>query len=458
MIFFLKFILRRLYLIIFLWYKHFWRIASASIGLFITLVLVFLFLGVARPLKKQLIQKFESSFPAETVKYIPKSLGDYSNPLLMFTQNKDMLYGISQKQLGFIHKWNEIESIQFSQILQKTVLLNAKHPALESLGGSLRFDILVQGISTEMVKSYLFCMKNFKPLIENDPLYNSMPSNKKSIKRIVLPMVIPTTYLDIARLWLSLNGFPAIDLKKAGGFELELLIGSSVLKGSSPDPLKVYGKICGFIPEGIVTTVGVPLNWVSNYHTVSDMPKAAFSYDQVFIKLKNIKDANTVHNKLRKYPLIRAGDIKKYANFTSWLKNLDYIFWIIIIIFLILSSIGLINSFALLTLEKKYEFGLYMVFGSSPFFIAFLMFIEGAIWGCLHSFLALFLAQFIVHYIQTNLTEFIFIQEIVQLQFLISTTERIFLILGGTIFAGFASATPVLFIMYKNTLSLVKKD
>ena len=70
----------------FLWYKHFFRIAASSIAFLITLTLVVLFLGVMRPVKNLFTQKLEGSLPGELIKLKPKELAKHFNPLALFEE------------------------------------------------------------------------------------------------------------------------------------------------------------------------------------------------------------------------------------------------------------------------------------------------------------------------------------------------------------------------------------
>ncbi len=448
----IRFILRRIYLIFFLWIKHFFRVFISSIGLFITLLIIAFFLGIVRPLKNQLIQKIEEGLPGELIKLKAKSIDDYSNPLLLFQKNHDITYGVTPEQISKIRKWKEVRSVHTTQTLQKPVLTRLRHPFLSSLGGGLRFDVLLQGVSKKLIRPYLRCMKDFKPRTK---IYSS---EGKKIREITLPILIPDIYLEIARLWLSLNGLPPIDIKKEKRFELEMVIGSSILKPKSEEVVQVKGKICGFLPEGIVSTVGVPIGWVKNFHKSNEMFHASRSYDQIFVEVKNIKDIQILNKRFNKMGLVYSAKPKKYPGLYNWLSKLDYFFWGIVVVLLVLSGIHLFHYFTLLAVEKKYEFGLYMIFGASPFFIWTIMFLEGGIWGFIHSMLSILGAEFILNYLKGNQAILSLYPNLLHFHFDMSPQEKIYLILGAVFFSGIASMFPSIILMYKKTLSLVRKD
>ena len=127
-------------------------------------------------------------------------------------------------------------------------------------------------------------------------------------------------------------------------------------------------------------------------------------------------------------------------------------------ILLILSGISLVNSFTLLAVEKKYEFGLYLVLGSSPVFITVMMFLEGALWGAIHSIISLGLADVCFNYLKTNLQFIKTYPELAQIKFSLSGTERSLMILFAVLFSGLSSMLPTVLLMYNKTIELIKKD
>ncbi len=444
------FILHRVYLILFLWYKHFFRIAASSISLLVTLTIVILFLGVMHPIKNLFTQKLEGSLPGEIIKLRPKKLLLNANLLSLFQEKPDTHFGVTKKEILRFKSWKEIQSIDYTQMLQRPILTYLKHPLLTSLGGGLKFDILMQGLNARLVKPYLFCMKNFKP-------------KKKKISETetvtVIPVVIPDIYVSIAQVWLSVNRLPTIERGALNGLNLDMRVGSSLLQGRSQTKgTKVLGQICGFIPEGIVTTVGAPLSWVTKYHRSQNMKLASDSYDQIFIRVKNSKNVSKIKKKLKKFGLISHTQSKQYSKLFKWIAKIDYIFWFTASILILLSGISLVNSFSLLATEKKYEFGLYLVLGSSPIFIWVMMFFEGVIWGCIHSFLSLKIADLLFGYLKNNLSIVKLYPEWAGIDFSLSSKEIFFLSLGAILFTGLSSMIPSILMMKNKTIDMIKKD
>ena len=456
------FILHRAYLIFFLWYKHFLRIAASSVALLITLILVVLFLGVMRPVKDIFARKLTSSLPGELIKLKPKELAKYSSPLALFSERPDIPFGLSKKQLNQLKSWKGVEKVYATQMMQRPALTYLKHPMLSSLGGGLRFDVLMQGVEYDMVKPYLFCMKNFQPKIIKVPLKTKETKRVgrlvKKENRLVIPVVIPEVYVSIAQAWLSVNRLPMIQMSALNGLDLEIQIGQSLLQRSQPSELKVTGKICGFIPEGIVTAIGVPLTWVKRYHKREGMKQASSSYDQIFVKIKNSKDTSKIKKRAKKFGLISYNQSKKYGELFKWIEKIDYIFWSVALILLLFSGISLVNSFTLLSTEKKYEFGLYLVLGSSPLFIWVMMFIEGAIWGMIHAFLSLSIAEFIFNYLKENIQFMQIHPELASLSFTLSGSEKTTLFLASVLFTGLSSLVPSMLLMKNKIINMVKKD
>ena len=446
----LFFILHRSYLILFLWYKHFFRIAASSISFLFTLTLVILFLGIMRPVKNLFTQKLEGSLPGELIKLKPKELARYSNPLALFEEKPDMRFGLVTKQVRSLRKWKEIEKVYATQVLQRPAMSYLKHPLLSGLGGGLKFDLLIQGVDYNLVKPYLFCMKNFRPKWGRQGPGKSKP--------LIVPLVIPEVYVSIVQVWLSVNHLPMIKMSALNGLDLDIHIGQSIFKRDQAPELKVRGRICGFIPEGIVTAVGAPLGWVERYHRRHGMNRASSSYDQVFLKIKNSKDTPKIKRRAKKLGLISHHQSRKYGEFFKWIEKIDYIFWGIASILIILSGISLVNSFTLLSTEKKYEFGLYLVLGSSPLFIWVMMFIEGALWGLIHSLTSLYIAGFIFETLKENLQFVQMHSELASLNFALSVNEKTGLVMSSVLFIGLSSLVPSILLMRNKIINMIKKD
>ncbi|HRP68594.1 MAG TPA: hypothetical protein PLY93_03605, partial [Turneriella sp.] len=143
--------------------------------------------------------------------------------------------------------------------------------------------------------------------------------------------------------------------------------------------------------------------------------------------------------------------------------KLDILFVVLAVILGGLASIALANSFALLATQNRYEFGLYLVFGSSMFFLWFLLAVEGALWGFLHSYLALSLAEPTLRFLQQYMTDLPWLTKLSGTDFMnlkleLQQSER-FMIYTVTIsISALASLIPGMIILGRRTLSLVKKD
>ena len=447
----LFFVLHRGYLILFLWYKHFFRIAASSISFLITLILVVLFLGVMRPIKSLFVQKLEGSLPGELIKLRPKEMSENVNPLSLFQKKPDVHFGVTKKEIRRIQSWKDVQSVHYTQMLQRPVLTYLKHPLLSNLGGGIRFDILIEGVKPSLVKPYLFCMKNFKPQRKKQPDGQMV---------VILPVVVPEIYVSIAQVWLSVNQLPMPKMDSFEGIDLNMLVGQSILKrrGEPQESIRVIGRVCGFIPEGIISTMGVPIRWVEGYHRSQDMKIAADSYDQIFVRVKNSKNVGKIKKRLKKYNLVSHARSKKYGELFRWISKIDYIFWSTAFILILLSGISLVNSFTLLSTEKRYEFGLYLVLGSSPLFIWVMMFFEGAIWGGIHSFLSFKVADLLFVYLKDNLPFIKLYPELGLINFSVPFQEKFWLVVIAVTFTGLSSMIPSVLLMKNKTINLIKKD
>jgi len=446
----IRFILRRIYLFIYLAKKHFFRNLFSSLGLLISLLIVVFILGILRPVKKIIIQKMEGSLPSELIRI--KSKPTSSNNLIgnLFFKNNDRYLGVKNNQIQQIRKIKYISHMYYSQILQSSATGRLMFPKMDQF----RFELMIQGVSKSLIRPYLKCMKNFRPQ------YKKQKNSEQ--KLTILPVVIPEKYAEIMYAYASINGFQGFNLKKAVGIDLRITLGDSVVIRSSNEQTFIMGKICGFIPDGLISTLGVPLTWVKKHHFLNNQKKAANSYDQVFIKISNPKYKEQIKKKIRKIGLVFPKSKKNYKKLYYYLNKLDYIFWFIAGILLILTTIAMGNSFMLLAIEKKHEFGLFLVFGASPLFIMILMFFEGAFWGWIHSTLSIFLSKEIFSFLPELLKDItwlpISLTELKNIQFQLTDNEKYYIVFFSSLLAGASSLLPTFITLGKKTLTLIKKD
>lgn len=448
----LRFIWRRFYIIVFLAKKHFWRSFLSSLGLLLSLIIVLMILGILRPIKKQVVKKIEGSLPAEMIRVTLPRSRTVVNPLSLFSQGQsDAVLGVGSKELSKIKGWPHIKDIYTTQILLKPALTTLEHPILQAkFGTGLSFDIMIQGISKPMIRPFLKCMKSFKVQEDDEG-------------RPLIPFIIPETYAEILYAYSVVSGLPPIDINKLIGHKLKVRLGRSVLGVAKGEEEQVTGRICGFVPQGYVTTVGAPLPWVIRTNKSWGLNAAAKSYDQVFLRVDNFKNVGSVKKKLERLKLSYTAENRKYKGLFTWINRLDYIFWGVAIVLLALSGIALANAFMLLSIEKRYEFGLYLVFGASPIFLWAMIFIEGAFWGFLHAVLSLLLSGELFAWLQQNMAGMPMLSTlgsgtINSLSLELAASEKTYLVLGATVFAGLASLIPAMIIMGRKTLELVKKD
>ncbi|MCB1201147.1 MAG: ABC transporter permease [Leptospiraceae bacterium] len=447
---FIRFIVRRIILAGFLIRKHFWRHFFSSIGLLTTLFIVAAILGTLRPLKDAIVKKMEGTLPGETLRVTPAKFE--VPPLAFFSKQRDLALGASERELARVRALPGVVRAEPTQIMQTPAVGRIEHPLLAHM--NWQFDVMLQGITDRTARPYLQCLKNFQPTTIED-------SDGKKIP--LIPILAPATYADIASAYAMINGLPAVQPKDFLGVKIRIILGRSVMGFTAPVQETVMGQLCGFLPPGIVSTIGAPLNWVRNSHLSRGMKKSASHYDQIFVTTSDPKNQQRVVAGIQKLGLKVAESKPKYKELYSTLSKADYILWGFAGILLILTTIALFNAFTLLAMEKKYEFGLFLVFGASPFFLWFLMFIEGAFWGALHGALAILLAGEFFPFIMARLSEIPFFAslnaaDLETLQFVLSSQEKWILISATSLFSGIASLLPAIIFLGKSTLSLVKKD
>lgn len=444
----LRFVLRRFYLLFFLIRSHFWRNLVASLGLFITLLVVISILGVLRPLKEQLLKKVETSLPGETIRATERSKSSAAAlPFNLFGGDSlsDKVIGVTGKKIKKIRSWDEVSSITYTQVLQRPAMAEIDHPIFSSLG--LRSDMMLQGISANLAKPYLKCMKNFKPV--------------KKDGELMLPLVIPQSFAEIAYAYGMINNLPILKPADIIGLKLKLILGRSII-GTKAGPLEeIKGTICGFVPNSYLAAVGVPVTYTQRAQNKLGQRVAADSYDQIFVTVKDASQVKLVQGRMAKMGLSFPKSKEKYGRMFKILDQLDLAVWSLAALLLTLTGISLFNSYTLLAGEKRYEFGLYLVFGSSASFLWFLMFIEGAFFGFLQGVSAIVAADWLLSQLNAvagGLPWLTDLASMEQISLGLETSEKALLLLACSVFAGIASFLPTLLLTFRRTLELVRRD
>jgi hypothetical protein len=452
----IRFLLRRLLLIAIIARKHFFRNALSSVGLFLSLVVVITILGVLEPLKSLIRQKMEASLPPQTLRLVPELsvMGKGNKDWNLFRKEKDTLMPITSRTLERARHWGkpgDVRSVYATQLLQQPAIGRFEDPILSQLGFS--FDLVLQGVPAHMLKPLMRCRA---------PLKGTQVEDKdKMIDEI--PVIVPESYLEIMYAYAMINGLPNVSANNLIGLKLRAQLGQSIVGtkwSKTEDALLV---VCGFAPAGIVSALGAPLDWVQKKHRERKQTNALNSFDQIFVEISNEKVLPEILRAARAERLRIPEQNKKFDGILKSLEKIDLIFLIIAVVLGGLAAIALANSFALLAVQNRYEFGLYLVFGSSMFFLWFLLAIEGAMWGFIHSALAIALSEPALHFLQTHLTEIPWFTslsgtDISQLKLTLSTSQRMLIYTTAIGVSAMASLIPGAIVLGKKTLSLVKKD
>lgn len=449
-LYYLIFFWHKVYLFVYLARKHFLRNAFSSIGLFLTLVIVFISTGLFQPVKKYYREKMMGSLPKTMIK-VTAPRNERRNMSGIFTFEKDAALGIPYYKTKKLKKLKEVEALYYTQVLQTPMSAQIDSPLFQQL--PFQFDLIAQGISSHLVRPYLKCMKNFRPS------YHTTGNGRFRL----IPVVIPQTYADIIYAYSMVNGLPALKQNFLTGLRLKVTMGKSVLGFEDDYNETIYVKICGYLPEGYVKMAGLPLSWVEQFHRKKSKKKSLNSYDSVFLKIKSVAHLDSVKTKIKKMGLIIPEKTGSYRSILKWIDYFDYIFWGTGFLLLLLSSVAMVNAFSLLSIEKKYEFGLFLVFGSSPVFIWVLMFLEGSLWGMIHSISAIALSEWMVGFIQAHMDAPVaagsyFTENWGNIGLQISWSFKMSVTLVSMGVAGFTSFLPAFLMMRHNVLSLIKKD
>ncbi len=446
----LRLLFRRIYLFLYIGKLHFFRSLFASLGLLITLFIVVLILGLMRPVSEAIVAKAEGALPGALIK-LTKETGKQTFTLPLFSKYPDQPIGFTRSEIAQMRQWKGVNSVHATQLFQQPAMATVDHALLANF--NWYFDILMQGVSPELVRPYLRCNRDFKPQRITGP-------DGKSA--IMIPIVVPEMFAELARTYAVINGMPGIDLKALTGVQLRIFLGQSITEKGWKVRETVYGKVCGFVPDGIISSIGVPLSWVESQHKLQNQTKAMSHYDQAFLNIPDARNITPVLERAQKRGYKSPEKKARFEKLHEILNRVQYVFWGFAAVLLLLSVVAFINSFSLLALEKKYEFGLYLVFGASPVFLWALMFLEGAFWGLVHAAIAIQGAEAVVPAIWEQLREIPmasgFLPPQIPEKLALKGMEKIWIILGAVLIAGFSSLLPTILLLSRGTLSLVKKD
>jgi len=453
-----RFIFRRFYLIYLVGSKHFFRNLFSSIGLFLSLLIVVTILGIIEPMKNLMKSKMQDSIPAQTVRLVSDlaQMSNAQNPWEFFRKERDIQMPISPATLKKIQSWAQnpadFKRMYATQLLQQPVLAKFEDTILSTLGFS--FDVVLQGVPFEMVSSLLKCNLPYKKNAYQD-------KNGKFIDEV--PVVVPETYLEIFYAYAMINGLPNVKSSTLMGKRLRITLGANIMGTQYKNSEDAILTICGFAPAGVISTLGVPLDWVQAKHLGRNQRNALNSFDQIFVETANDKVASYLRKKAVHANLRVSEEKQKYNNFYKTLDKLDGIFIGIALVLALLALISLANSFALLAVQNRYEFGLYLVFGASLPFLYFLLAIEGALWGFLHSSLAIFLSGQLLPILQSHAHDIPWLMkttgsEIAQLHLTLTPSNQASIYFITIICSAMASLIPGMLILGKRTINLVKKD
>ena len=103
------------------------------------------------------------------------------------------------------------------------------------------------------------------------------------------------------------------------------------------------------------------------------------------------------------------------------------------------------------------------MFGSSSFFLWFLLIVEGIFWGAINAIAAILVSSPFLSYLQDMLAQSPIIlnslgNNLENFNIEISMNEKYYLVLASSLFSGLASLIPGLVIVGRKTLHLVRRS
>lgn len=443
--YYLRMFYRRIFLILFLTYKHFLRNFISTSGLFITLLIIFSIIAVLRPLKNEIERKIKNSLPADVIRVTAKQRRSKLNLVGIFSAKKDYRMGVQRWQLNKIKKIPHVKDVGMTSILQMPLTGTIDEPFFQNFGA--HSELILQGVSYNLVKPYLKCRLPYKNTFRNGI--------------ITVPVVVPESFADMALAFATINGLPSFSRQQMIGLKLKFNLGDSIIaRNRQKFIIPVRGVICGFAPANMVTAIGVPYSWVHKLHRSRKMQKAYNSFDQVFVFVDNHQNVKDVTKQILDMNLQIPKSEQGFDKLFDLLKNFDLFFKLFALVLGVLSIIAMVNSFMLLAYQRKYEFGLYLVFGSSPPFIWLLMIFQGLFFGALHCLLALYTGEYLFSSLHSTLlgNEIFSVLNVENLAFQLSNTEKFFMLLLSMTVGALSSLLPSISVMGRKTIRLIRRD
>ncbi|RME92609.1 MAG: hypothetical protein D6767_02825 [Candidatus Hydrogenedentota bacterium] len=354
--------------------SHFWRVLFSTIGIPFALTVLIAGSLLIKPVKSLLKNQMKQKIPATWIKATSNKVKQTPSLLNLFSKNQDVAFGISAATIRQIQRWPEVTRIYKTQILQKPASASLKHPLLGKMGTGFRFDIMLQGVSEDILLRYV--NKKYKAAVRKPN-----PQN--------LPVFIPEAYAQLVTSYAMVNGLPVVNLKEIPDLKLVLYIGQSIMRTETESLSVEEAPIAGYLPSEFISAIGVPLSWVRQYHIKHNMKKAANSYDQIFVRVNSVSLATKVIRRLQKLGLkVYPPQKQNYNAMIRVLDKLDLIgnFALLLVLFMLATLTA--NAFIGITLRHQYEYGLFLMSGSSTIYLWGTLFLEGALWGFLYSYLS----------------------------------------------------------------------
>lgn len=429
---------RRLYLVFLSYRSHLFQVLFSTFSIPIALSILLVGWVSVTPVKSLLKARMMSRLPSTMIKATAAQAVRPADLFSLLEQSGDRAYGISEKKLKRIRQWKEVKAVYATQILQKPVSASLKHPLLGALGGGIRFDIMVQGISSPIIKKY---------------------GGKNQTRK--LTAWLPETYADLVTSYAMVNGLPVVDLREIPDLQLEIFIGQSIMKRNPKEFTRVLVPIAGYLPPEFVSAVGVPLEWVIRYHREHQMPLAASSYDQIFVIVKSIQHAPRVEKRLKRMGLkVKPRDKQNYNALLNVLNYLDTVTAALGLLILVMMSTVIGNAFINITRKRKYEYGLYIMSGASGFFLWSMIFAEGILWGGAYSWLCFVTVKSALPHFAEAAQTIPFLQTLMQAasQELLRLETHLFryiLLIAGI--CGLSAWLPSFFVIGRSPLKMIRK-
>jgi len=320
------------------------RTLTAVGAIAVAMTIFHLMAALALALRSEVLAKIQVIFPEHTLIVRPRTLDigplAFSPGLLTARLTPDTAHRLADQP--------EIKAVWPQLPLTMPAM------AVGSLAGyEGSTDIVAYGVPADMVKSEVMGARGFKYA---DPATSTMP------------VLVSRFFVDMFNLGLAEGqGLPKLTDTAVIGRHFQLLVGASLLSlDVKPEQVrKVECEIVGLTHNPALLGVAVPLEYVREFNRWYHGSKATENYAQVHVVIRSPEDYEAVIQKLESWGLQVEGQRDTARRLRLAVNGAALIVLLFGLAALAMAAVIIVNTFALIMLERRGEIGLLRAVGAT---------------------------------------------------------------------------------------------